>query len=170
LCVIISLVIHHAQRMRCIVLPSVACLVLLYFSTLSHKRHGFQKFTEKMYWQNKCMFWFSLQLSSETKEEFSEVFSKMFIGVHEKYPLRFKDFYIKLGFSKNIFEKSSNIKFHENPSSGSRVALCGQGDRLMTDRWTDTTKLIVTFPNFESEPKNKGFYFQNTFSIYLTLF
>jgi len=31
---------------------------------------------------------------------------------------------IKLVFSRHIFEKYSNIKFHENPSSGSRAAPC----------------------------------------------
>jgi hypothetical protein len=30
-----------------------------------------------------------------------------------------------LEFSQHIFEKYSNIKFHENPSSGSRVVPCG---------------------------------------------
>jgi hypothetical protein len=29
---------------------------------------------------------------------------------------------MKLGFSKQIFEKFSNINFHENPFSGSRIA------------------------------------------------
>jgi hypothetical protein len=48
-CVITSLVNHHVKRMRCIVLRSVACLLLLYFATLSHQRHEFQKFSEKMY-------------------------------------------------------------------------------------------------------------------------
>jgi len=28
-----------------------------------------------------------------------------------------------------MFEKHSNTKFHENPSSGSRVVPCGQMDR-----------------------------------------
>jgi len=32
---------------------------------------------------------------------------------------------MKLEVSKQIFEKSSNIKFHENPSCGSRVVPCG---------------------------------------------
>jgi len=32
---------------------------------------------------------------------------------------------VKLEFSEQILEKSSNIDFHENPSSGSRVVLCG---------------------------------------------
>ena len=44
---------------------------------------------------------------------------------------------IKLEFSRQIFEETSNVKFHQNSSSGSRVASCGQ---------TDMTKLIVAFP------------------------
>ena len=31
-----------------------------------------------------------------------------------------------LEFSRHIFEKHSNIKFHENPSSGSQVVPCGR--------------------------------------------
>ena len=49
----------------------------------------------------------------------------------------------KLEFSLHIFEKSSNIKFHKNPSSGSRVVLCGR---------TDMT-LIVAFRNFAKAHK-----------------
>jgi hypothetical protein len=33
-----------------------------------------------------------------------------------------------LGFYLHIVGKSSNIKFHENPSSGSRVVSCGRTD------------------------------------------
>jgi hypothetical protein len=33
---------------------------------------------------------------------------------------------MELEFSRQIFEKSSNTKFRENPSSGSRVVSCGQ--------------------------------------------
>jgi len=36
---------------------------------------------------------------------------------------------MKLEFSRQIFEKSSNIKFHEDSSNGSRVVSCGQTDR-----------------------------------------
>jgi len=35
---------------------------------------------------------------------------------------------MKLAFSRNIFEKYSNIKFHENPSNGSRVLPYDQTD------------------------------------------
>jgi len=41
--VLVALVIQHAMRMRCIILPSVACPPLLYFSTLSHKQHDFRQ-------------------------------------------------------------------------------------------------------------------------------
>jgi len=46
-------------------------------------------------------------------------------------------------FWKN-FQKSS-IKFHENPSSGSKVVPCGQ---------TDVTKLVVNFLDAANAPKN----------------
>jgi len=38
---------------------------------------------------------------------------------------------MKLEYFRYILEKYSDIKFHENPSSGSRVVPCG-----WTDRWT----------------------------------
>ena len=55
-------------------------------------------------------------------------------GLHVKYPLFLSDFNEKLEFSRQVFEKYSNIKFHENPFSGSQTVLCGlpdtQKDRL----------------------------------------
>jgi hypothetical protein len=52
---------------------------------------------------------------------------------------------MQLEFSPQIFEKSYSIKFHENPSSGSRVVPCGQ---------TDMTQLTVAFCNFANAPKD----------------
>jgi hypothetical protein len=37
---------------------------------------------------------------------------------------------IKREFSGRIFEKSSGIKFYENPLSGSRVVPCGLADMM----------------------------------------
>ena len=53
---------------------------------------------------------------------------------------------MKLEFSRQLFEKSSVIKFHQIPSSGSRVVLCRQAD---------ITKPIVAFRNFVNAPNNK---------------
>jgi len=50
-------------------------------------------------------------------------------------------------FSRQIFEMYPNVKFHDNPSSGSRDVPCGQ-----TDRQRDMTKLIVAFRNFANAP------------------
>jgi hypothetical protein len=51
---------------------------------------------------------------------------------------------IKLGFSRHNWKQSSNIKFHKNPFSRSRVIPC---------KPTDMTKLIVTLCNFAKSPK-----------------
>jgi hypothetical protein len=52
---------------------------------------------------------------------------------------------MELEFSRRIFEKSSYIKLHENPSSGSRVVPLGR---------TDMTKQIVAFRHFTNAPQN----------------
>jgi len=49
----------------------------------------------------------------------------IYIGVHIKYPL-FLSFFMNIKFSRHCSEKYSNIKFHDNPSSGGRTVPCGQ--------------------------------------------
>jgi len=63
------------------------------------------------------------------------------MGHNVKYPFVYQIF-MELEFSRQIFEKFSNMKLHENPSSGSRGASCGRADGQ------DMTKPIVAFRNF----------------------
>ena len=42
-CVFVALVIQHAMCLRRIILSPATCLVLPYFSTLSHKGYGFRE-------------------------------------------------------------------------------------------------------------------------------
>jgi len=51
----------------------------------------------------------------------------MYIGLHVKYRYSCQ-ILIKLEFSKHIFEKYSNIKYHENLTNESRVVPCGRTD------------------------------------------
>jgi len=53
----------------------------------------------------------------------------MYIGLHVKYRCYSCQILIELEFCRQIFEKYSNIKFRENPSSVSRVVPCGRTDR-----------------------------------------
>ena len=48
---------------------------------------------------------------------------------------------MKFEFSQQIFEKYLNLKFKENPSSGSRVVPCGR---------TDVTEIIFAVRKFAS--------------------
>ena len=79
--------------------------------TLSYERHDFpgKKILYKF-----CTNHFSLY------EQLSKILSQMFIGFSCKIDCLILT---KLEISQKVFEK-----FHENPSSGSQVVLCGQID------------------------------------------
>jgi hypothetical protein len=74
----------------------------------------------------------------------------MYIGLRVKHFSFLSDFNNK--FSRLIFEKSSNIKFHENPSSGSRVVTYGKEGQ------TVVPKVIVSFRNSANVPTKKRVY------------
>jgi len=54
---------------------------------------------------------------------------------------------VKFEFSREIFDKYSNIKFRDNFFSGILVVLCGRTDRHMT-------KLVVATRNIGNVPKS----------------
>jgi len=51
-------------------------------------------------------------------------------------------FSCKVPVSGQIFEKSSNIKFYQNPSSGSQVVPCGQTDRPTKLTYAKAPKIL----------------------------
>ena len=63
-------------------------------------------------------------------EELSKVLSKMYIGLHVKYPLFLSDFNESRIFTT---EYRKILKYHKNPFSGCRVVGFG-----LTDGQTDT--------------------------------
>ena len=68
------------------------------------------------------------------------------LGLHVKYT-SFSTQFNQIHLSRQIFEKTSNINFRENMSSGSRT--------VFPCRWTDMMKLGVAFRNAANTPKNK---------------
>jgi hypothetical protein len=58
---------------------------------------------------------------------------------------------------RKIFEKCSNTKFHEKPTSGSRFVLCGR---------TDMSKLRVAFRGLANAPKKRLKYIKKCNYIY----
>jgi hypothetical protein len=121
-CVVIALVIQHVKRMRRVVLSSVTSPDLQHFSTLSHKRHDFQK---KKLLNIKCVFWFFLQPSSKIYPILRRIQRDIIINVHRyscKVPV--VRFLCNLNFLDIFPKKHSNTKFHEKKSSESRVVPC----------------------------------------------
>jgi hypothetical protein len=105
---------------------------------------------EKKVLDTKSVFWFYLQLLSETflilRREDRHMITNVYLSSY-KVPFFSCPILKKLSISRQIFEKYSNMTFHENPSNESRVVPCGRTDRQ--------TKLIVAFRNFAKTPKHK---------------
>jgi hypothetical protein len=145
------------MKCACAILSSVACSALQYFSTLSHKRHDFR---ENVLEHKTCVLIFSTtfvwNISHYTRK-------KKWVRYDQKCMLVFMQStrycLMKFQFSWQIVEKCSNIKFHENPSSESRVVPCGQTDggqrEGQTDGQADMTNLTDACRNFANAPKTE---------------
>ena len=141
------------MQCACAILSSVDCPALRHFSTLSKKRQDF-------FWgggiQHKmCVLIFSAAFESSisSSKKNSARYDQECISVFTQSSRYSCQILMELEFSRQIFERHSNIKFHENPSSGSPAATFGRTDRY-TERQADMTKLTVAFRNFPKAPKN----------------
>jgi hypothetical protein len=96
----------------------------------------------------KCVFLFYLQLLSEAFLILTRIQRDIITNVKTSWrrvPLFLSNFNEIWILSRQIFEKVLNIKFYQNPSSGSQVVARGE---------TDMSRLTVAFRNFANAPKN----------------
>jgi len=132
------------MRMRHIVICG-PCGIIIFFH-VPHKRHRFpEKATEyKICFFSTNVVW-NISHSRKHSARYYHSGTNAFIQ-STRYCFRIL---IKLDFTRQIFEEYSNIKYHENPSSGSRVVPSGR-----RYRWTDIKKPIVDFRNSANALKN----------------
>jgi hypothetical protein len=134
------------MRMRRITLSCFACLAVPYFSALSHKLYDFCKNVTE--WKCVSIFCTTCVWKISHSKKNSARYCKCTVVC--KWSTSYSSqILMKLEFSRQIFDKYSTIKFHENPSTENRVVPCGQ-----TDRKAEMTKLTDTFRNFANAPKS----------------
>jgi len=148
--VFVDLGIQHAMRMRHTVICGLPGSTIFFYIISQTAR-----FSKKKLLNLKCVFRESLQLLFEILFHFMKNWARRdrkcipVFMCNTHYSCRIL---MKLEFCRQCFEKYSNIKYHKNPSSGSRVVPCGQ-----TDGQTDITKLIVAFRDFANAPNFSQF-------------
>ena len=131
------------MQYACTILSSVTCLALQHFSALFHEWHYFWK----KLWNIKHVINFSPNLSETIliPRWIQWDRSKMYIGLHVKYPLFWSDFNEPWSAGQ-IFEKYSNVKF---------TKFCpAEAELLHEDR--QTRRNFITCHNFVNAPKKNG--------------
>jgi len=98
---------------------------------------------EKRSWKKKTCYLYKFAWNISHSKKNSARYDKCTLVF--KYPFFLLDINETCIFSTD-FRKCSNIKFHENPSSGSRVVPCGRTDRRTSG--AQMTKVIFAFRNF----------------------
>jgi hypothetical protein len=143
-CVSVALVMQHAKLMRRIILSSVACPALPYFSTLSHKRHDFQK---RKLLNIKCVLSFS-KILCEILLILEIIQQYIIINVLRsscKVPLLLSDFNHTL-LSLTEFQKSHQIQnFRKICAVGTELFHADGWMDRQTDRRDGTTSRFLKF-------------------------
>jgi hypothetical protein len=148
--VFVALVIQHAMRMCHI---AIDCLPLLYDIFPHYLKNGtiYVEGGGKSL-NTKCVFWFPLQLSPETfliYEELSEVWSKIYIGLHVIDPIFLSGFNdIPIG-STVFFSKITQISNFMTIRPVGAELLHENGRKVMP-------KLIVAIRTFAKAPKDES--------------
>jgi hypothetical protein len=140
--VCVALVIQHALRMRRIILSSVACLAVQYFSTLSHKRHDFQK---NVIEHKMCVLSFSTTFvwnTSHSRKNSARYYHKC------TWVFMSSSRYCCHMLIKLIFSTVSKIP---EISNFTKIRPVG-GEMFREDGRTDMSKLIVAFRTFANAP------------------
>jgi len=132
--VLVALGTQHAIRMSHIFICGLASSTVFFYITKS-------VIFEKILLNTKCVFWFSLQLTEtflilrRTEREYGQRCVLVFMNSTRNTCL----IWVRLDCSWHILEKYSNIKFHADPSNGSRADPNGRAEGRMgrpTDRQT----------------------------------
>jgi hypothetical protein len=114
------------------------------------------KVFDKKLLNTKCVFWFSLQLLLETfsfADEFGEKWTKIYIGLHVKYPL-FLSHFNETRVFLTYFRKT--LKYQISWKSGKWEPSCYMRTARLTRRRVKT-KLSVAFRNDASTSNRKLF-------------
>jgi len=119
--VFVALGIQNAMRMCHIVICSLRGSTIFY--TLPRKRHDCRK--KKVTEHKMCVLIFCTLVwnNSHPKNNSAKYYQKRTL-VFAYSACSSCQILMKLQFSRQIFKKYSNIKFHENPSSGSQLVPC----------------------------------------------
>ena len=147
-CVSVALGNQHAKCMRRIILSPTPYPALPYFSTLSHKRHDFQK----ILLNTRHVFWVPLQTFLEHFSLLRKIQRVIIKNVHSsscKVPFLFVRFQWNINFLGRFSKNSQISNFMQFRPVGGELFLA---DRH-TDRQADMMILVVAFRKFANASK-----------------